>query len=146
MRMWTLRIPVLLSISVLGVGCAGTKDSVLPHDGPTMQAIYDAHFAGMNGADGTLARAALGPRPVQEGDTALNGYTRDSDTELDTHFPRLPNPTLVMYVFPHLGGAARVPIPGYSTTFPLYARPEYALPGEVPVHTTLINTTPEARP
>jgi conjugative transfer region lipoprotein (TIGR03751 family) len=39
---------------------------------------------------------------------------------------------LVMYVFPHLAGAERVPVPGYATTFPLYERIEYALPGEVP--------------
>ena len=46
-------------------------------------------------------------------------------------FPRLPNPSLVMYVFPHLAGAERTPVPGYATTFPLYERVEYALPGEV---------------
>ena len=37
-----------------------------------------------------------------------------------------------MYVFPHLAGTERVPVPGYATTFPLYERIEYALPGEVP--------------
>ena len=57
---------------------------------------------------------------------------RDSLTELDLHFSRLPNPTLVMYVFPHLAGPSRVPVPGYATTFPMFERPEYALPGEVP--------------
>ena len=37
-----------------------------------------------------------------------------------------------MYIFPHLAGAERVPVPGYATTFTLYERVEYALPGEVP--------------
>ena len=45
-------------------------------------------------------------------------------------FVRLPNPDLVMYVTPHLVGADGVPIPGYVTTFPLYTRVHYALPGE----------------
>ena len=35
-----------------------------------------------------------------------------------------------MYVFPHLSGSESVPVPGYSTVFPLYQRVHYALPGE----------------
>ena len=71
-------------------------------------------------------------RPVGHDDVDLAGYSRTAYTELETMFPRLPNPTLVMYVFPHLAGVERVPVPGYATTFPLYERVEYALPGEVP--------------
>ena len=52
--------------------------------------------------------------------------------EIDTIFPRLPNPSLAMYVFPHLAGEEQVPVPGYVTTFTMYERVEYALPGEVP--------------
>ena len=59
----------------------------------------------------------------------LHGYTRDAYTELDIRFPRLPNPILIMYVFPHLSGEL-TPVPGYSTMFPLYDHPVYALPGE----------------
>ena len=43
-------------------------------------------------------------------------------------FPRLPNPTLVMYIFPHLAGDAGAPVPGYTTAFPMYEQVEYALP------------------
>ena len=39
-------------------------------------------------------------------------------------------PDLVMYVFPHLAGTDPVPVPGYSTVFPLYQRVQYAMPGE----------------
>jgi conjugative transfer region lipoprotein (TIGR03751 family) len=35
-----------------------------------------------------------------------------------------------MYIFPHLAGESPVPIPGYSTVFPLYTRVQYAMPGE----------------
>ena len=41
----------------------------------------------------------------------LHGYTRDAYTELDIRFPRLPNPILIMYVFPHLSGEL-TPVPG----------------------------------
>ena len=77
-------------------------------------------------------RQTLGDCPLVDGDGSLHGYSREVYNELDTTFPRLPNPTLVMYVFPHLAGDEALPVPGYVTTFPLYERVEYALPGEVP--------------
>ena len=136
MRKRMTRPFILIWISTWLTACAGTKDTVLPHHGPTMKEIYDAHFETMNGATTDKARFAIGNRTLIEDQNKLDSYTRASETELDTHFPRLPNPTLVMYVFPHLAGPARVPVPGYSTTFPLYDHTEYALPSEIPVHTT----------
>ena len=119
-------------ISLALGGCASTKESVLPQDGPSMKAIYDAHFEGMVADDPYVLRRELGTRPLGDDDVDLAGYSRTAHTELETIFPRLPNPTLVMYVFPHLAGSERVPVPGYATTFTLYERVEYALPGEVP--------------
>lgn len=119
-------------ISLALGGCASTKESVLPQDGPSMKAIYDAHFEGMGTDDPYVLRRELGTRPLGDDDVDLAGYSRTAHTELETIFPRLPNPTLVMYVFPHLAGSERVPVPGYATTFTLYERVEYALPGEVP--------------
>lgn len=119
-------------ISLALGGCASTKESVLPQDGPSMKAIYDAHFEGLGADDPYVLRRELGTRPLGDDDVDLAGYSRTAHTELETIFPRLPNPTLVMYVFPHLAGSERVPVPGYATTFTLYERVEYALPGEVP--------------
>lgn len=119
-------------ISLALGGCATTKESVLPQDGPSMKEIYDAHFEGMGADDPYVLRQELGTRPLGDDEVDLAGYSRTAHTELETIFPRLPNPTLVMYVFPHLAGSERVPVPGYATTFTLYERVEYALPGEVP--------------
>ena len=118
-------------ISLILGGCASTKESVLPQDGPSMKAIYDAHFEGMGADDPYVLRRELGTRPLGDDDVDLAGYSRTAHTELETIFLRLPNPTLVMYVFPHLAGPERVPVPGYATTFTLYERVEYALPGEL---------------
>ena len=96
-----------------------------------MQAIYDAHLEEMAARDPQALRAEFGTRPLKSGDVSLEGYTRDAHNEIETIFPRLPNPTLVMYVFPHLATEERVPVPGYATTFPIYERVEYGLPGEV---------------
>ena len=119
-------------ISLVLVGCAGTKDTILPQDGPSMKAIYDAHLHEMNAQDPLILRHELGHRPMITGEAALEGYTREAASEIDMTFPRLPNPTLVLYVFPHLAGDDQVPVPGYATAFPFYERVEYGLPGEVP--------------
>ena len=127
----------LILISALGLislaGCASTKEAVLPQGGPSMKAIYQEHIQQMNAGDPLSIRQELGNRPILTGDSALHGYTRDAANEIDAIFARLPNPTLVMYVFPHLAGEESVPVPGYATAFPMYERTEYALPGEVSV-------------
>ena len=122
----------LLVASINLLGCASTKDTVLPHDGPTMQTIYQSHMNALGSQDPLALRTTLGTRPAGDGTEGLAGYSRDAFNELDVTFPRLPNPILVMYVYPHLAADERVPIPGYATTFPLYPSVEYALPGEVP--------------
>ena len=123
---------VLVSINLVLGGCASTKETVLPQDGPSMKAIYDAHLEEMAARDPQAFRGELGSRPLTPSEVPLDRYTRDAHNELETTFPRLPNPTLRMYVFPHLATDEHVPVPGYVTTFPMYERVEYALPGEVP--------------
>jgi conjugative transfer region lipoprotein (TIGR03751 family) len=114
-------------------GCAGTKESLLPQGGPTMLEIYQQHFERMEteSAQGG-ARERLRLRPLASEESDLAGYTRAADTEGQSLFRHLPNPTLVMYVFPHLSTEEGHPVPGYATSFPMYEHPPYALPGEVP--------------
>src|SRR3546814_11177602 len=66
-----------------------------------------------------LARQGL-RRPLVEADVqAAPGvqarYTRTAQNEIYRQFHRLPNPDLVMYVFPHLAGTDPVPVPGYRS-------------------------------
>ncbi|MEW8474672.1 MAG: TIGR03751 family conjugal transfer lipoprotein [Candidatus Thiodiazotropha endolucinida] len=124
-------IAALGLISLVLAGCASTKDTVLPQDGPSMKAIYEGHVHEMNADNPQVIRGELGSRSIVSGEAALHGYTRDAFNEIDVLFPRLPNPTLVMYIFPHLAGEAGAPVPGYTTAFPMYEQVEYALPGEV---------------
>ncbi|MEX2257650.1 MAG: TIGR03751 family conjugal transfer lipoprotein [Woeseia sp.] len=128
MRPASLAIAISVWISL--AGCASSKDTVLPSDGATMQSIYTRHFSDIGMRDTLQARAELHGRQLSSGAGDLAGYTRDAYNELTLHFPRLPNPTLVMYVFPHLAGREQVPVPGYATTFPMYREVHYALPGE----------------
>ena len=114
---------------VLGLGGCASKDSVLPRDLPSMQSIYQAHFQGLGETRQAIVTAQP-PRPVRAGAADLDGWLRSAADEIEARFPTVPNPTLVLYVFPHLGPHG-VPVPGYTTAFPMYETVEYALPGEV---------------
>jgi conjugative transfer region lipoprotein (TIGR03751 family) len=76
--------------------CATTK---LPESTSSMAEMYD-------GVDRSAARplALSTDRPLAGGGADLSNYTRSAATELTRRFPRVPNPTLVMFVFPHIVG------------------------------------------
>lgn len=143
-------IVAIFWISLL-TGCASDgKDDILPQDGPTMKQVYDHHFSGepilasnadaakensasdSSNRDGrsTGQQTAQIQRRTSPADYELAGFTREVNTEINQIFPRLRNPTLIMYVYPHLAGQERHPVPGYATSFRLFANDEYALPGE----------------
>jgi conjugative transfer region lipoprotein (TIGR03751 family) len=140
-RTWTDRPTFLLfaTLVLLGLaGCATNKEKLLTHGDATMLDIWDREAGGS--ANGQTARQLLDARqtlrrPLTDTDAqaaaAANAtYTRTAQNEIYRQFHRLPNPDLVMYVFPHLAGTDPVPVPGYSTVFPLYQRVQYAMPGE----------------
>lgn len=118
-----------LWINLLTLGCASNKESVLPQDGPAMKQVFDEHMTALQQRSGV--KQGLGSLP-NGGVEHYAGFVREAANEINTVFTRLPNPTLVMYIFPHLSGEERSPVPGYVTTFPFYQTLEYALPGEVP--------------
>ncbi|MBI4356569.1 MAG: TIGR03751 family conjugal transfer lipoprotein [Gammaproteobacteria bacterium] len=124
-----LLLSVLISF-VLG-GCA-QKSTLIPKSDKTMLDIYNEHQkqSAWKKGDVDSARERIS-RPSEMGDRDLEGYTRDADREIEQLFPKLPNPVLVMYVFPHLAGEGKYPVPGYSTAFSMYEEEHYALPGEV---------------
>jgi len=137
---WTDRPAVLLAIvaAIALGGCATSSEKLLPRGEHTMLDIWQHETGGGTGSQAGRqlldARQSL-RRPPTDADVqaapSLNvAYTRTAANEIHRQFHRLPNPDLVMYVFPHLAGTDSVPVPGYSTVFPLYQRVQYALPGE----------------
>lgn len=138
---------LVLAMAMPGLtGCATSEKQLLPtQPGVTMSSIW--HSATAPGAGGSglhqgesrtsrlsEARAAL-RRPITPAPSAAAlraGYTRNAAKAVEIQFPRLPNPDMALYVFPHLTGGSgeQVPIPGYTTVFPMYEHPHYAQPGE----------------
>ncbi len=127
----TLR-PVLGMVALLMLsGCGTSKEVILPAGENTMLALWQNKTP--SGQPAVQARETL-RRPLSQaehhGDSRLaDSYSRTQESEISQQFPRLPNPDMVMYVFPHLAGGT-APVPGYSTVFPFYSQTQYALPGE----------------
>lgn len=119
---------VALCVATLG-GCSvmGPRGSPLPQDGPDMLSVYRGHMAS-EGQDADAIRERL-PRRLAD-DDQLRTQRRTDISSLQQRFQRLPNPDLVMSVFPHLA-KGRYPVPGYVTVFPMYETVEYAMPGEL---------------
>ncbi len=115
----------LISAALSLVSCSGAfkGHSPIPGNANTIEQIYNQHQANTN-------PIFQQPAPAPASDTELWGYTRQVNNELSVHFPRLPNPTIILYVFPHLSLEGN-PVPGYSTVFQMYEKVEYALPGEL---------------
>jgi conjugative transfer region lipoprotein (TIGR03751 family) len=132
-----LPLALALTLILLG-GCATSKDELLPSGDQSMLDVWHQETSGGSGAlsgqrllDARRSlRRPLSETDVREAPGDAASYTRSAANEIHRQFHRLPNPDLVMYVFPHLAGSDPVPVPGYSTVFPLYRRAPYALPGE----------------
>ncbi|MBO9356038.1 TIGR03751 family conjugal transfer lipoprotein [Bordetella petrii] len=129
-----------VAVAVLG-GCATSKEKLLPHGDSTMMDIWQQSAGDGGGGVGQVSRRQLLEArqslrwPLTDADVLAAPaeqirYTRTARNEVYQQFQRLPNPDLVMYVYPHLAGTDPVPVPGYTTVFPLYQRVQYAMPGE----------------
>lgn|GEM_PF-498068 len=115
--------------ALTGCSVVGPRSSPLPQDGPDMVSVYRGHLE----QEGTDAQAVRERLPVRSADDDQISVQRRSDlSPLQQRFQRLPNPDLVMTVFPHLA-KGKYPIPGYVTVFSMYETVEYAMPGEVSV-------------
>jgi conjugative transfer region lipoprotein (TIGR03751 family) len=113
----------------LFLGCA-SKDSILPVPKDTMKTVYERHMQSAGSRKIHESRSLL-RREMQEGDVALSEYVRTEKNQLQSKFRYLPNPTMYMFVAPHLATKDKVPVPGYVTEFKMWEKDQYALPGEV---------------
>lgn len=119
--------------------------NVVPQSGPTMEQVYD----GMNTKSVTLPSTKAKPVNTVQGSvdqtklsdlrqnvrlsTPINAQAMRVNADIKSihqAFHKLPNPELVMYIYPHLAGSDQVPVPGYSTEFSVYEHAYYALSQE----------------
>lgn len=139
-----LFLALIGSLVLAGCSVSGKRESPLnevTRGSPTVLDIY----RGRTGAQGEQGEAGAAEsaesaqsrlrrdslaRPIAAGDEDTHRYWSALEP-LRQRFARVPNPDLVMVVYPHLA-RGKYPVPGYVTVFPMYEQTLYALPGEVP--------------
>lgn len=124
-----LKLTALIVAASVMAGCAN-KDAMLPRPDQTMQDVY-YNTMGSTGQGKLMDERSALRRSLTESDTDYSEYVRTEANQLQARFPLLPNPTLYMFVAPHLATDDGVPIPGYLTEFKMYTKDHYALPGEI---------------
>jgi conjugative transfer region lipoprotein (TIGR03751 family) len=127
---WTKPSVFALALMVIS-GCSTSKDKMLPPGDSTMLELWnaDASTTHATSEGRTTLRRPLNGREQATSGAVAESYSRTQENEIQQIFPRLPNPDMVMYVYPHLADG-NTPVPGYSTVFPFYSQVQYALPGE----------------
>lgn len=129
----TMAIIIVLLATGLLNGCSTSKEEMLPAGDNTMLELWQGEDGSGSTRNAVVARNSL-RRPLTDYEQQASvaddrSYSRSQQSEISQQFPRLPNPDLVMYVFPHLADG-NTPVPGYSTVFPFYSQVQYAMPGE----------------
>lgn len=131
----------LMALLLAGCSVTGSRESPInevTRGSPTVVDIYRGQTEGGTQGDGARREAApqerlrsqSQARPIAAGDGNTQRYWSALEP-LQQRFARVPNPDLVMVVYPHLA-KGKYPVPGYVTVFPMYDQTFYALPGEVP--------------
>jgi conjugative transfer region lipoprotein (TIGR03751 family) len=130
----TLSLTVLLPLALAACSAAGPRESPLigaTEGSPTVAEVYrDQQAAQNNPAQARDTLHATSRARTVDGRDARQSRYWDPLNPTQQRFARVPNPDLVMVVYPHLA-KGKYPIPGYVTVFPMYETVEYALPGEV---------------
>ncbi len=115
------RIALYLTSSIMLIGCSSQQ--IIPGTGQEILTTYEQHTSSNN-------EIAAQERALRSGRRDLRAYTRNATNEISLTFPRLPNPELSLYVYPHFTRKGH-PVLGYSSAFLFYEKTEYALPGEL---------------
>ncbi|RSD31707.1 TIGR03751 family conjugal transfer lipoprotein [Vibrio pectenicida] len=107
----------LLSLS----GCSTNQEAILPQPDTDVVSIWKQKM-GQEAIPSYQNNRSLSVRAEIR---RQSDYIRDEVRDTRKQFPRIANPDVVLYVFPHRSGA--LPVPGYTTVFPLYERVHYEL-------------------
>lgn len=126
---WINFLWLAMLVSLLSA-CSSSQENTLPQPDTNVKDVWLSKTGGANKQSFMDARSTLRRQlSPDELTVRVSDYTRDSYREISNQFPRLPNPDIVFFVFPHRTGS--LPVPGYSTVFPLYERVHYATPGDM---------------
>lgn len=110
---------------LLFAGCSSNATKFEFDSDKTMKDIYKEKFDQYQGVAGDDVA-----RDIQDDDADLNNEVKQNIDMDRNQFGYLPNPILVMYIYPHLTDAG-TPVPGYTTFFKFYEQDNVGLPWEL---------------
>ena len=152
-----LIVLTLTSSSLLLSGCSSLSQ-VIPKEGPSMEQQYDgmkkvsprpdADWVNESGASKKTSKS------VTTSDSSLSTEENNDDADVSSlrkqvqpvalrstalkqsvptsnmwnSFHKVSNPTLTLFIYPHLSGNDELPVPGYTTAFNAYDHDHFALP------------------
>ena len=130
-----IRLLLWISAGLMLCACSSNKHWD-KGEGVTMAQVYETQMRQNNQntlqtVRGQLATDTNNSNVAPNNLSTTNLITADSNDS----FMLLPNPTIALYVYPHLVNG-NIPVPGYTTQFTLYTEVHYALPGEVAISTS----------
>jgi conjugative transfer region lipoprotein (TIGR03751 family) len=133
---------ILISIISMNLNACTSMNQVMPKQGPSMENIYDEV-----GKSQTLHDTAASKSNIQrsQNPSDLNVVREivkttspsgdfSENPPVKNHwqgFHKELNPTLMLYIYPHLAGDEGLPVPGYRTAFTAYERDHYAFSNNV---------------
>jgi conjugative transfer region lipoprotein (TIGR03751 family) len=122
----TITLNATSLVMLLITGCANTFTTATAHHNKTpsktMMEIYQQHRSGNH--ENKMQQYTIDT--TNENSKALN-KTKTLSVEQLQDFELLPNPAILLYVYPHFAGSEQLPIPGYYTVFGLYQRGYFLL-------------------
>lgn len=111
--------------------------SRMPKGSIPMTTAYNEAIYGADSSDnsdrGNLKSIRKNINPITNNSIINNQSIILHEATLQHEFPKLPNPSILMYVYPHEVGSGKnlVPVPGYFTVLPLYRHVYYKMLKEV---------------
>ena len=126
---WIRRLVVVTSVMV-ATGCGSPQLAKrLQVDGVASSTLYRQHAKRQPATQHERQRRRLQHMLVEP--LRYERYTRTAINENRQLFHKLPNPTIAVYVYPHLATEDQAPVPGYTTATTLYERDHYATADEI---------------
>lgn len=132
----TTLLGLVCAVALSACSVAGPRESPLNEvtkGSPTVSQVYRGQASAATDAADVRERlhSSSAMRPLNADDARESAYWTPLQP-MQQRFARVPNPDLVMVVFPHLA-KGKYPVPGYVTVFPMYEQTHYALPGEIEI-------------
>ena len=122
----TSTILACASMLILSACSSHVTSGNVPEAGLTVSQLYHQSL------DESWTAPHYRVKPIDTANLGYDGYTRTAANETEMLFKPLDNPSIPMFIYPHVAliGDEQLLKPGYTTAFFLYKQNQFALASE----------------